>query len=337
MSLDPALRRGAARRTPLLRRRLGRHGSWSPAPVAPTRWRCSPPASSRLARPAPRSSASPSTTGCRRARPSTPRGWSAQMAALGRRRDGVDPGDRRPRAGGHRGRCPGGEVRRAGRSSPSTSTPPLVLLGPHARRPGGDRAARARPRAPVAGRCRGCGGYFRDRRGPRRLRPPAARPHPRRRPRRPAWPTGIDVVGGPAQRRSALRPVPGAAHGDADARARARPGDRGGARPDRRAAARRTWTSSSRSSSTALRPSPDRRRHRPATRSTTSARRSGRRVRPARGDRRRRHRLRADPRPRPRRRSASSAATGRRRSSSPATSRRTPTARCCASATTRAG
>ena len=58
--------------------RTGATGSWSPARAAPTRWRCSPPASSRDARPESRSSASPSTTACRRARPSTRRGWSSR-------------------------------------------------------------------------------------------------------------------------------------------------------------------------------------------------------------------------------------------------------------------
>ncbi len=57
---------------------------WSPAPAAPTRWRCWPPPSFEAReQPAGPSSASPSTTGCRTAPPRSRPHVVGQMAALG--------------------------------------------------------------------------------------------------------------------------------------------------------------------------------------------------------------------------------------------------------------
>ena len=132
------------------------------------------------------------------------------------------------RAGGRRARS---ALCRARGCSP-TNSGRRHPARPHARRPGRDRAPRARPRL---GRREpaGHGGGI----GPPHPSPPARRA-PRHDPRL-LRRQRARAVGGPPQRRPALRPRAGAHGGAPRARGAARPRRRGGAGPHRRAAAGR--------------------------------------------------------------------------------------------------
>ena len=139
----------------------------------------------------PRRRRSPSTTACRTARPTAPRGRRAPA----RPRPGPGRGRGRDRGppGRARGRRPGRPLRRARRRRRAPRRRRRAAR-PHPRRPGRDRAARAGPRLrhPVAGR--------HGRRSPARrpLPPPAAASWTATPSAGPAWPRA-SAVGGPAQ------------------------------------------------------------------------------------------------------------------------------------------
>ena len=171
MALDPAV---AAVRLAVRRASGSPTGAtrcWSPAPAAPTRWRCSPRRSSRPAR---RGSAvvgvdrRPRAAG--RARPSTRPRSSRRWRALGvdetaSIRVTVDPGPGGPEAAAREARY--AALEQLAEHFDAAAGP----ARPHPRRPGRDRAARPGPR--LGGRSlRGCAGASATR---TRLRAPAAR------------------------------------------------------------------------------------------------------------------------------------------------------------------
>ena len=188
---------------------------------APTRSRCWPPTvfEAPPARPWQVGRGRPSTTGCRRARRSTPPSGRRRWRRWASTRPSTVARSRSDAAGRARGGRPGGAVRRARRGRASARRRRRAAR-PHPRRPGRDGAARAGPRLgrPLARRA--CAGRSRP------LPPPAARRDPGATPWRPARPRA-SAPGTTRTTTTRASPGSGSGTGAAGARGRARPRGRG--------------------------------------------------------------------------------------------------------------